>query len=139
MSQTSTGGDRVGNRETAEGCLVACDGTTPLCLGVKPGAPRRPRTGRKGDPWAASVAARPQSQSDVVPQHSTGDKKARLPRGGRAFRKNGSYFEEDTKLAWAAPFLSFFCLIQLMVERRRSPTFSIGCAASALRIASNFL
>ena len=40
--------------------------------------------------------------------------------------KRSPYFDDDTKLAWAAPFLSFFCLIQLIVERSFSPVFSIS-------------
>ena len=38
----------------------------------------------------------------------------------------GDQLEPEMRLAWVAPFLSFFCLIQLMVERSFSPVFSIG-------------
>lgn len=37
-----------------------------------------------------------------------------------------TYFDEEVKLAWLAPFLILEDLIQLMVERSFSPTFSIG-------------
>lgn len=36
-----------------------------------------------------------------------------------------NYLELETRLAWLAPFLILVCLIQLMVERSFSPTFSI--------------
>ncbi len=44
------------------------------------------------------------------------------------------YFEDEVKLAWLAPFLIFFALSQLMVERSFSPTFSIWWFASSLRM-----
>jgi hypothetical protein len=45
---------------------------------------------------------------------------------GAGVQVAGTYFEEEVKLAWLAPFLILLCLIQLMVERSFSPTFSIG-------------
>jgi len=46
---------------------------------------------------------------------------------GAGDSKSKAYFEDDVKLAWLAPFLILDDLIQLIVERSFSPTFSIGC------------
>ena len=54
-------------------------------------------------------------------------KNARLHKEtGAGVQVAGTYFEDEVKLAWLAPFLILLCLIQLMVERSFSPTFSIG-------------